>query len=215
MKNRFSLMALAVAAFASQAASAATTAPLQAHNFGSQGVGFYSETSGSAYYANPYLNWVNMSIGNRVPTVTNTGVSIPGVSYNGVGYLGIDGHLHQVTTDINGNSPIDTDWTALSTGGVPATGVPASPGSPLTSIASNAGTRYFYIANGHIIQVSSYYGTYPTVDMTAAIGAPLAAPNSPITSLTMTASTRWSTTSTPPTTSRKSRTGAAASIGAT
>ena len=71
-------MAMAVAAFASQAASAATTAPLQAYNFGpqgsapSQGVGFYSETSGSVYWATPGGNWLATSLGNRTPAVATT-----------------------------------------------------------------------------------------------------------------------------------------------
>lgn len=186
MKIRFSLIAVAVAAFASQTATAATTPPLQAYNFGSQGVGFFSLTSGSAYWATPWGNWLATTLGNSTAAASTTGFAIPTTTAAGVGYLGTDNHLHLVTTGAGGVNPVDTDLTAISTGGTPSTGIPASPGSALTGVAAFASSSaFYYIANNHVVQVSNYNGIWPTADLTAFTGAPLAAANSSLTSLTL------------------------------
>ena len=188
MKTRFTLTAMAIAALASQAASAAVTAPLQAFNFGSpQGVGFYTVGSGQATWATPYGNWLPTQLGNRVAAAATTNFAIPTTVPAGVGYLGTDNHLHLVTSSALGVGAVDTDLTAISTGGTPATGIPAAPGSPLVSVAAYASKQaFFYLANNHIIQVSNYNGIWPTADLTANIpGAVPAAANSSLTALTL------------------------------
>ena len=80
MKIRFTLTAMAIAALASQAAGAATTAPLQAFNFGSQGVGFYTVGSGQGLWETPYGNWLPTQLGNSVAAAATTGFAIPTLS---------------------------------------------------------------------------------------------------------------------------------------
>jgi hypothetical protein len=92
-----------------------------------------------------------------------------------------------LTSNANGVNVVETDLTAISTGGTPATGIPASPGSALTGVAAFASkSAFYYIANNHVIQVSNYNGQWPTADLTANVpGAQLAAANSSLTSLTL------------------------------
>jgi hypothetical protein len=180
MNFRFGVMAMTAAAaiITSQAASAASTPPLTAFNYGSGTVGFFSETSGSGYYAVPPWGTLGYNLGNSTPIAPTAAVAVAVTTNNSFGYLGTDNHLHVA----NISPHADVDATAVSTGGSPATGIPASPGSALTNTFTNNANAYFYVANNHIVEVLGQIN-FPTFDLTALAGAPLAASSTPLAAL--------------------------------